>query len=214
MADMKNSSSTSSTTNDNDNNSSNSDSNDDDDDDDDFMIQCEAPNPNCQKWYSATHDICPPITPTQASQYEKWHCESCIPYHGPSIYRTLRVGLRKRKRRINFAQLDDPSLYMNYSQSSSLLTASASTAVTTSDGQDIDFGSMVRQRQHRGLFKNGITNGEEEEEGGGCLMKLEKGEVFNLSYVTKNGFDKPILFRNETPKELGLRVNTNMGGCE
>ena len=80
-----------------------------------------------------------------------------------------------QKRAINFAQLDDPSLYMNYSQSSSLLTASASTAVTTSDGQDIDFGSMVRQRQHRGLFKNGITNGEEEEEGGGCLMKLEKG---------------------------------------
>ena len=61
----------------------------------------------------------PPITPTQASQYEKWHCESCIPYHGPSIYRTLRVGLRKRKRRINFAQLDDPSLYMNYSQTPS-----------------------------------------------------------------------------------------------
>ena len=66
-----------------------------DEDDDDFMIQCDAPN--CGKWVSAL-DLSPPITPQQADEYEKYHCDECIPYHGPSTLYTRRSGLRMMKR--------------------------------------------------------------------------------------------------------------------
>eukprot|EP00571_Detonula_confervacea_P002375 CAMPEP_0172313814 /NCGR_PEP_ID=MMETSP1058-20130122/21029_1 /TAXON_ID=83371 /ORGANISM="Detonula confervacea, Strain CCMP 353" /LENGTH=544 /DNA_ID=CAMNT_0013027527 /DNA_START=10 /DNA_END=1644 /DNA_ORIENTATION=- len=157
-------------------------------DDDDFIqwIQCDAPG--CGKWFDAI-ELDPPLDPNTASQYEIWHCEHCIPYHGPSQHRRRRDGLRKRKR-INFVKLNDPGMILENENGQQI-------GVATNDIQDVDFGSLIRQRKHRGVFKAGHE---------GCLAKFAKGEKFNAAYASKHGFSRPALFANKTPSQLGLRV--------
>mmetsp|Transcript_37093 Transcript_37093/g.66821 ORF Transcript_37093/g.66821 Transcript_37093/m.66821 type:complete len:549 (-) Transcript_37093:289-1935(-) len=157
------------------------------DEDDEFMIQCDAPG--CGKWYDVI-DLNPPLDPITASQYEIWHCEHCIPYHGPSQHRRRRDGLRKRKR-INFVKLNDPGSFSDSENGHNI------GLLATNDIQDVDFGGLIRQRKSRGVFKRGRA---------GCLLKLAKGEEFNATYVAKHGFNRPVLFANKTPSQLGLRV--------
>ena len=163
--------------------------------DDDFMIQCDAPN--CGKWYY-TNELSPPITPQQASQYEKYHCEDCIPYHGPSIFKTRRSGLRKRKR-INFVLLNDPGSLDDGGNGSNNETLLTSNAVSTNDGQELDFGSILTQRTNRNIFNT--TNS--------FLLQLNDTEELNEDYAMKFGFNRPILFDNKSPSQLGLRVPTS-----
>ena len=162
--------------------------------DDDFMIQCDAPS--CGKWYYA-HDLSPPITPQQASEYEKYHCEECIPYHGPSIFKTRRVGLRKRKR-INFVLLNDPGSLDDGGNGSNNETLLTSNAVSTNDGQELDFCSILTQRTNKHIFNTDNT----------FLLKLNDTEELNEEYAMKFGFNRPILFDNKSPSQLGLRVPT------
>ena len=164
--------------------------------DEDFMIQCDAPN--CGKWYYA-HELSPPITPQQASEYEKYHCEECIPYHGPSTLQTRRSGLRKRKR-INFVLLNDPgSLDDGGGGNGSNETLLTSNAVSTNDGQELDFGSILTQRTNKHIFNTDNS----------FLLQLNDNEELNEDYAMKHGFNRPILFDNKSPSELGLRVPTS-----
>jgi len=163
--------------------------------DEDFMIQCDAPN--CGKWYYA-HELSPPITPQQASQYEKYHCEDCIPYHGPSTFKTRRSGLRKRKR-INFVLLNDPGS-LDDGGNGSNETLLTSNAVSTNDGQELDFGSILTQRTNKNIFNT--TNS--------FLLQLNNNtEELNEEYAMKFGFNRPILFENKSPSQLGLRLPTS-----
>jgi len=164
--------------------------------DEDFMIQCDAPN--CGKWYYA-HEQSPPITPQQASQYEKYHCEECIPYHGPSTFKTRRVGLRKRKR-INFVLLNDPGSLDDGGNGSYNETLLTSNAVSTNDGQELDFGSILNQRTNKNIFNT---------ENSFLLQLNNNTEELNEEYAMKFGFNRPILFDNKSPSQLGLRLPTS-----
>lgn len=162
-----------------------------DDDDDQFMIQCDAPG--CGKWFDAI-DLDPPLDESTASQYEIWHCEHCIPYHGPSQHHRRRDGLRKRKR-CAYVKLNDPGIFLDNENGHK-----HNIGVSANDIQDVDFGSIIRQRKNRGVFKAGHSHK-------GCLVKLAKDEKFDASYVSKNGFDRPVLFTTKAAsQQLGLRV--------
>mmetsp|Transcript_9987 Transcript_9987/g.18191 ORF Transcript_9987/g.18191 Transcript_9987/m.18191 type:complete len:549 (+) Transcript_9987:273-1919(+) len=161
---------------------------------DEIMIQCDAPG--CGKWFDAI-DLTPPLSSQTASQYETWHCEHCIPYHGPSCLRLRRAGLRKRKR-INFVKLNDPGFFM-----ASENGHRRDIGLATNDVQDVDFAEMIRVRSGKGVFRSGRSRSGRK---GGCLLKLAKGEEFNATYVAKHGFRRPVLFANTKPSQLGLRV--------
>ncbi|KAL7524784.1 hypothetical protein ACHAXR_000711, partial [Thalassiosira sp. AJA248-18] len=156
------------------------------------MIQCDAPN--CGKWFDVI-DLDPPLDPHTASQYELWHCEHCIPYHGPSQHRRRRDGLRKRKR-IDFVKLNDPGIFLE--------NENGKNGVAANDVQDVDFAGMIRQRRNKGgVFKSGRWR---------CLLKLAKDEEFNAEYVARHGFGRPVLFANAKPSQLGLRVPASKDG--
>lgn len=74
---------------------------------------------------------------------------------------------------------------------------------STNGVQDLDFWTMICQRKKNrsNFFKSGHDEG-------GCLLEhpLPGGEEFNADYVSKHGFNWPILFANNTPSQLGLRV--------
>ena len=150
-----------------------------------FHIQCDA----CQAWYDAT-ELDPPLTPASASQYETWHCEDCIPYHGPSQHKRSRSGLRQR-RRIDFVKLNDPASLLDDENGCHI-------GVAANDVQEIDFKSMLRQRQKRGMFKGGLD---------GCLLSLPPDvPQFDAAYAERRGFDQPVLIADRTPQQIGLRL--------
>ncbi len=123
-----------------------------------------------------------------------------IPYHGPSVFRRGRDGLRKR-RRIDFKMLNDPGLLSEKNGGQHLHFLSMAGGVNYGI-QDVDFWNLICQRKKNrvNFFKSGHDND------GGCLLILQDGEEFNDDYVTKHGFDRPILFANSTPSQLGIRV--------
>lgn len=67
---------------------------------------------------------------------------------------------------------------------------------------DVDFWTMICQRKKN--RKNFFTPGHSKR--GGCMLDLPGGVEFNAEYVSKHGFDRPILFANKSPSQLGLRV--------
>ena len=152
-----------------------------------FHIACDA----CQAWFDAA-DL--GMSPAEASSYETWHCESCVPYHGPPQRKRSRSGLRKR-RRIDFVRLNDPASVLEDE-------ASAHIGVAAGDVQEVDFKNVIRQRQKRGLFRTGI---------GGCLLNITasastNGLMFNSDYADRHGFTRPVLFADLAPEQLGLQV--------
>lgn len=167
-----------------------------------FHIACDA----CETWFDA-YDL--GMSPAEASSYEVWHCDDCIPYHGPSQHKRSRSGLRKR-RRIDFVKLNDPASVLEDENSAHI-------GVAAGDVQEVDFKNMIRQRQKRGIFQSGI---------GGCLLTITStgsgaesntgiasaadnnaGKVmFNSDYANRHGFTRPVLFVDLTPEQLGLKV--------
>lgn len=161
-------------------------------DEDGCMIQCDAPS--CGKWYDC-HLLFPPLNPLTATEYEVWHCEHCIPYHGPSVHRRRRAGLRKR-RRIDFVKLNDPGVLMEHENGRN--------GVAADDVQDVDFAGMLKLRRSKGMFTSGRC-------GGGCLLKLATGVEFNAAYANKHGFDRPVMFANKKSTQLGMRLPKSDG---
>lgn len=151
-------------------------------------------------------DLDPPLDSRSASLYEVWHCEECVPYHGPGRMRHRRSGLRKRKR-INFVKLNDPGIFLEGGSGGG--GQRGGVGVAANDIQDVDFGSMIRQRKNRGAFK--VAS---EGDAGGCLLRPRDGEPFDEAYVRRHGFFRPVLFATETPSELGLRLpsSDDVGG--
>lgn len=171
-----------------------------------FHIACDA----CETWFDA-YDL--GMSPAAASSYEVWHCDDCIPYHGPSQHKRSRSGLRKR-RRIDFVKLNDPASVLEDENSAHI-------GVAAGDVQEVDFKNMIRQRQKRGIFQSGI---------GGCLLTITSagsgitgsaggssgsasagddstGKVmFNSDYANQHGFTRPVLFVDLAPEQLGLKV--------
>lgn len=120
-----------------------------------------------------------------------------IPYHGPGKYRRGRDGLRKR-RRIDFMKLNDPGWDSENGSAQHLLLG----MVGANGIHDVDFWAMICQRKKN--RKNFFTPGRSKR--GGCMLDLPEGVEFNADYVSKHGFDLPVLLANESPSQLGLRV--------
>lgn len=154
----------------------------------DFYIQCDAPN--CNEWYEGS-TLSPQVTPVIASTFDTWHCPSCIPYHGPSkvksVTSTRREGLRK-KRRIDFVKLNDPAALLE-SESNNI-------GVAANDVQEVDFRAKLQLRQKKGMFKKGS----------GCCFKVTNGQEFNKNFVSRHGFNQPVLFTAHLPFQIGLKV--------
>ena len=161
-----------------------------------FHIACDA----CQAWYDASSLG---LSPAEASSYDIWHCDDCVPYHGPSQHKRSRSGLRKR-RRIDFVKLNDPGSVLDDENSAHI-------GVSAGDVQEVDFKNMIRQRQKRGIFESGV---------GGCLLTItsatcttsspsaDEGDkvMFNADYADRHGFTHPVLFVDVAPEQLGLKV--------
>ena len=132
-----------------------------------------------------------------------------IPYHGPSKIRRGRDGLRKR-RRIDFTKLNDPGCMHSGNHGGHHQHLQLGMAGTNGI-QDVDFWTMICQRKkNRVNFFNCCSSGQNDVGVGGgscsCLLDLPVGEEFNAAFVSRSGFDRPILFTNKTPSQLGLRV--------
>lgn len=167
-----------------------------------FHIACDA----CETWFDA-YDL--GMSPAEASSYEVWHCDDCVPYHGPSQHKRSRSGLRKR-RRIDFVKLNDPASVLEDENSAHI-------GVAAGDVQEVDFKNMIRQRQKRGIFQSGIggclltiSNAGDNSAGGSASAQADddsKGKVmFNSDYANRHGFTRPVLFVDLAPEQLGLKV--------
>lgn len=147
-----------------------------------FQIQCDA----CNEWFIPEKEL----TPQTAELLELYHCIACIPYHGPSRRKQVRPGLRKRKR-IDFVKLNEASLLDDES--------GLALGIAAGDVQEVDYESMLKQRQRKGMFKLGTGKD-------GCVLQPLFGEEFDVAYVNVNGFNRPVFLSDKKPSEIGLEV--------
>ena len=143
-----------------------------------FQIQCDA----CNNWVIPNEDDCD-LSPETAAVLERYYCLKC---------RQARLGLRKRKR-IDFVKLHNASL---------LDDESVALGIAAGDVQEIDYRSILQQRQRRGIFKAGTGNN-------GCIVQLPKTKDFDATYASVHGFNHPVLISNKKPCDIGLQVPPN-----